>query len=735
MKWIGQHIWDSISRFRNDTYFEKDVYFQGDTVTFTSVNADDPAVIIENTTADAQAARLQFKKHRGVDAVDGDNIGEVEFWGYDDGTPSEQLYGHILTEIHDATSGQESGRMSLSVANHDGGTNVGLKLTGGSVNNEVDIEIGRGGGSVTDIQGTLSMGGTAAMTNAGLLSVANQSNITGLGTISTGVWQGTAIGTAYIDPEQTNITGLGTISTGVWQGDAIASAYLDTDTAHLSGTQSFTGTKSFLADSTFFTSATSAKPQLSILNSNSDTTAGVITFIKDKGAAGADGDDCGSILFNGDNSAQQFTQFSKILGEVGTAADTDEAGKLSFQVAASDGSTSNLRDTVVLTGSGANDIVDVSVGYGATSTTTVNGVLNVSGASSTFDCDTVTFSSSNADDPKIVLQNNTDDVQGARFQIKKSRVTGGGAQANNDNIAEIDFFGEDNAENQAQYAKILVKTNEVTNGQESGDFRIQVAAHDASLTQGLKLVGGSADGEVDVTVAAGSASVTTIAGDLTVSGSDLTFDSVALTAIQTSGETFADNDTSVMTSAAIDDRINAKYANSTISFTGQSTMLSTGDWVMPGKPGISSHTWNKGISVNTETNDSTTATIPRQWAHAGVRMPYACIIDGISCAIVNASGNRQVTVGLFFARASDSTDVGWGTTSNVGAKLQIHADSNNESGSYSNRPAHAEVTGSNIAMAAGDMFYPAIKLTGVTSGGNTDNIYASFTVHVKTLIS
>ena len=105
------------------------------------------------------------------------------------------------------------------------------------------------------------------------------------------------------------------------------------------------------------------------------------------------------------------------------------------------------------------------------------------------------------------------------------------------------------------------------------------------------------------------------------------------------------------------------------------------------------------------------------------------------CAIVNAGGNRQVTLGLFFARASDSTNVDWGTTNDIGAKLQIHADANNESGSYSNRPAHAEVTGSNIAMAAGDMFYPAIKLTGVTSGGNTDNVYASFTVHVKTLIS
>ena len=33
---------------------------------------------------------------------------------------------------------------------------------------------------------------------------------------------------------QPNITGVGTIGTGVWQGTAIASAYLDADTAHLS---------------------------------------------------------------------------------------------------------------------------------------------------------------------------------------------------------------------------------------------------------------------------------------------------------------------------------------------------------------------------------------------------------------------------------------------------------------------------------------------------------------------
>ena len=44
---------------------------------------------------------------------------------------------------------------------------------------------------------------------------------------------------------QTNITGVGTITTGTWNGSVIASAYLDSDTAHLSGTQTFNGAKTF----------------------------------------------------------------------------------------------------------------------------------------------------------------------------------------------------------------------------------------------------------------------------------------------------------------------------------------------------------------------------------------------------------------------------------------------------------------------------------------------------------
>jgi hypothetical protein len=47
-----------------------------------------------------------------------------------------------------------------------------------------------------------------------------------------------------------------------------------------------------------------------------------------------------------------------------------------------------------------------------------------------------------------------------------------------------------------------------------------------------------------------------VAEDLDIGGS-LRLDNVVLSAVQTSAESFADNDTSLMTSAAIDDRINA----------------------------------------------------------------------------------------------------------------------------------------------------------------------------------
>ena len=168
-----------------------------DIVRFDSTNANDPLVLIKNSANDATSGRLRFLNERGADGQDNDETGIIEFFSYDDGTPNGERYARIIGTIHDASATEESGKLSLQVASHDGGDEDGLVLTGGSADAEVDVTIGNGTASVTTLAGTLTMGSTAAMTNAGLLSVANQSNITGLGTISSGVWNGTKITDVY----------------------------------------------------------------------------------------------------------------------------------------------------------------------------------------------------------------------------------------------------------------------------------------------------------------------------------------------------------------------------------------------------------------------------------------------------------------------------------------------------------------------------------------------------------
>ena len=113
-----------------------------------------------------------------------------------------------------------------------------------------------------------------------ILDVGSASGIEILGTIGTGVWQGTEIGLGYGGTElvgetdgkivvadgngapvhldigsSTAITILGTIATGTWNGTKVASAYLDDDTAHLSTTQTFSGAKTFSSTTTKLSNA------------------------------------------------------------------------------------------------------------------------------------------------------------------------------------------------------------------------------------------------------------------------------------------------------------------------------------------------------------------------------------------------------------------------------------------------------------------------------------------------
>ena len=164
---------------------------------------------------------------------------------------------------------------------------------------------------LSDSSGTMTLSNVDALdatTEATIeAAIDTLSNLASVGTITTGVWQGTAIASAYLDADTAHLSGaqtftgtktlnsfkgtgattvttildedamgtnsatalatqqsikayadtksvlagsssittVGTVGTGTWQGTAVASAYLDADTAHLSGTQTFTGTKTF----------------------------------------------------------------------------------------------------------------------------------------------------------------------------------------------------------------------------------------------------------------------------------------------------------------------------------------------------------------------------------------------------------------------------------------------------------------------------------------------------------
>jgi len=115
----------------------------------------------------------------------------------------------------------------------DGGTMTYSSLISGSYVTHMTITPNSTvASSATTLHGTLTMGSTAALTNAGLVAVANQSNITGVGTISSGTWNGAAIASTYIAADA--ITGAKIAD------DAINSEhYTDAsiDTAHIAADQ------------------------------------------------------------------------------------------------------------------------------------------------------------------------------------------------------------------------------------------------------------------------------------------------------------------------------------------------------------------------------------------------------------------------------------------------------------------------------------------------------------------
>ncbi len=217
----------------------------------------------------------------------------------------------------------------------------------------------------------------------------------------------------------------GTVTATIFKGniDAVDGDFdgtLEADALTIGGTNILTGgivttLGTISQDTVVFTSSNANDPVLQIKNTTNDTSGARLQFIKDKGAAGADGDDIGVITFTGDDAAQTLTDFGKILVEVGEADNTDEAGKMTLQVASSDGTNTGLTSGLILTGHKTADYVDVTLGNGTDSTVTIPGNLTVTGTTTTVNVTTTTTSSG------VVFEGTTGDGHDATL---KSVVAG-----------------------------------------------------------------------------------------------------------------------------------------------------------------------------------------------------------------------------------------------------------------------------------------------------------------------
>jgi len=123
--------------------------------------------------------------------------------------------------------------------------------------------------------------------------------------------------------------------------------------------------------------------------------------------------------------------------------------------------------------------------------------------------------SATGEKPLVVIKNTANDVDGAILRFVKDK---GAAGAANDFNGRIQFFGDDAAQDQVKFSEITSQVKVHTNGQEGGKLSFLVAENDGTATAGLIIEDGDADGELDVTIGAGLASVTAVSGGLQVNG-------------------------------------------------------------------------------------------------------------------------------------------------------------------------------------------------------------------------
>ena len=359
MKWIGQHIWSFISRFRNDVYLENVSESAQDHV----VGIDADGKLYKQDVAAGDITGVRITTDSGGGGVASVASGSADFSLLGTSGVGVTNSGTTITATSVPGEIDHDSLLNFVAAEHYDWASDNSGTATIHANNITDLHGAGVDGSANQL---LTDDGDGSVSSEDYLTFTNNANVSILSLLSN-----EDTGDSFSIRTTTHgATTLRTIDDDA--GAAHLTLDVDGDIALECG--NLTGN----ARAYSFTNAAASSPTITLKNTANDATGARLTFLKDKGAAAADGDDVGTILFQGDNAAQETISFASIITEISEADDTDEAGKLTLNVTASNGSSSVLSPGLVLEGEHATEgEVDVTIANGAGSTTTIAGTLTM----------------------------------------------------------------------------------------------------------------------------------------------------------------------------------------------------------------------------------------------------------------------------------------------------------------------------------------------------------------------
>ena len=376
MKWIGQNIYDFISRFRNDIYLES--ISTGTIASGGNLGLDSNNKIVKATEASGDITAVTITTDSGGGSAASDTGGSADFSILGSSGVGVTNSGTTITAVSVPGEIDHDSLLNFVAAEHYAWASDISGTATIHTNNITDLHGAGVDGAITQI---LTDNGSGGISSEAYLRFRNNSNISVL-TLLSNEDTGDNFTIQTTTHGATTLTTTDDDATKVAHFEIAADGNITLDAAGDIALEAAGNDVTVDADNLTMTSATEGKPVLTLKTTHTTSNKSAeLQFLKDA-ADTEDGENLGLITFYGEDEGNSNTKFAHIKGAIAESDHAAEGGVLRFAVASHDGEMIN---GLVINDGDAEDEIDVTIGSTTSSLTTVAGNLTISGNTLSFD--------------------------------------------------------------------------------------------------------------------------------------------------------------------------------------------------------------------------------------------------------------------------------------------------------------------------------------------------------------